>query len=145
MPFFPCHYPVTCVPGPGDKQMGLAGAELSPVANITSPRYDHQHQPADTTHQHGLSVHLPKVVAISPLVRASLRLHHCIYMWGCVSSLKGEQLVGDKWMWELSPWLWFKPNLKFHQLTCSTKHPYCKQTSAWLKIQNSSTWTMRKW
>lgn len=34
---FPCHYPVYCMPRPGDKQMFLAGAALSPLVRPGPP------------------------------------------------------------------------------------------------------------
>lgn len=49
------------------------------------------------------------------------------------------------WMWRLTSWLWFKPNLTFHQVTCWTKHPHANQTSARLKMQTAEPECLERW
>lgn len=111
MPFFPCHYPVSCVPRPGDKQMGLAGAEQSPspvlLPGDRTIRRQTQHlglRPVrPLTRSYGQ--YFPTDTDPSKLVTEGVSLLY-FTRW-CVSScLLCEQLITeDKLMWKVSFWV----------------------------------------
>lgn len=155
MPFFPCHYPVSGVPRPGDKQMGLAGAELSPIGHSVPPWHDHQ--PSAGRHDisaYSLSVRsLTVMVGISQLVLTHhnlralyFRHHYCIYIWECAScSLLCEQLITVQlvmcnWLWINSTCLYLSSMYKWNLTSHNLLYMKCRTRSGYIVGNAKTAW-----